>query len=300
MRGVWLATAMMMCGADALAQTQPLGSVPIADAEVQTTLSGATPVSAGNATLVGASTVTAKPGRNAEMTLARGGGVLVCQTSTLHATPSGKLLVLALDRGALEMHFDAAAGDTLMTPDMRITLTEAGPLDVRMRVTFNGDTCVENRGRKAPSLTITDAFGDASYQVKPNQHVMFEHGSLREVVDRETTPCGCPPEEKPGASVADAILSGGKLTPAQAAAAGNPFPAAQSDGLAAPAAVAETSGAIHTEISTTLAFDANAPAAPQTSVPTIVPNSATEPQPAPRKAGAFSAIGRFFKRIFAR
>ena len=293
-----------MCGAGAFAQNVPLGSVPIADAEVQTTLSGATSVAAGKAALVGPSTVTAKAGHNAEVSLARGGGVLVCQTSILHATPSGPALVLALDRGAMEIHLNASASDVVMTPDMRISLSEAGPLDLRMRVTFNGDTCVENRGRKAPALNITDAFGEASYQVKPGQHVMFEHGNLREVVDRETTPCGCPPEEKQGTSIADALLSGGKVTPAQAAAAANPFPAAQSDGLAAPPAVPETPGSVqHTQIATTLTFDPNAPAAaPAAGVATIVPNSAnTAPAPArtSAKAGPFSAIGRFFKRIFA-
>jgi hypothetical protein len=303
MRGFWLAAGASMvaamCAAGGRAQ-QPLGSVPIADAEVQTTLNGATPVSSGRASLVGASTVTAKPGRNAELSLARGGQVLVCQTSVLHATPAGGALVLALDRGAMEIRDEASAGDVVMTPDMRIGLSAAAPLDLRLRVTFNGDTCVENRGRKAPTLDITDSFGQASYQVKPGQHVLFEHGSLREVVDRETTPCGCPPEdapEKPGTSIADSILSGGRTTPAQAAAAGNPFPAAQSDGLAAPPAVPETPGVTHTEISTTLTFDPNAPRPAQA---TTVPDSANAPAPAPKRAktGPFAAIGRFFQRIF--
>ncbi len=72
-----------------------------------------------------------------------------------------------------------------------------------MRVSPNGDTCVENRGQSAhPQLT--DAFGEASYQLKPGQHVLFEHGSLRAVVDRETTPCGCPPDDRRPVPLAEA------------------------------------------------------------------------------------------------
>ena len=175
-----------------------------------------------------------------------------------------------------------------MTPDMRMTISGPGELDLRMRVTFNGDTCIENRGHKAPALNITDAFGEASYQVKPGQHVMFEHGSLREVVDRETTPCGCPPIEKSGVSIAEAALRGGN--------AAQPFPAAQSAGLAPPgSAPPETSGETHVQLSTTLTFDPNAP--PPAPVP-----AATAPAPvaqAPAKGGPFRVVGRFFKRIFA-
>ena len=43
------------------------------------------------------------------------------------------------------------------------------------------------------------------YELAPDQHVLFEHGSLREVVDHETSPCGCP--EPKGMSVADALVA---------------------------------------------------------------------------------------------
>ena len=293
MKGTWLALTMTIGAASALAQNpQPLGTVAIADADVTTGTQGAVPVSSAVAKLAGVSTITAKEGHNAELSLARGGDVLVCQTSVLHATPANDSLLLALDRGAMEIHMKAAASDVVMTPDMRMTVSGPGELDLRMRVTFNGDTCVENRGRKAPALNITDAFGEASYQVKPGQHVMFEHGSLREVVDRETTPCGCPPMEKQGVSIADAVLSGGKTT--------QPFPAAQSAGLAPPApAPPETSGETHVQLSTTLTFDPNAP---PPSPPPAVATATTLPAPAapaPAKVGPFRAIGRFFKKIFA-
>ena len=314
MRGSWLAmTILIGCGSlhrgYVYSQTpQPLGSVAAADAEVTTAAPGVVPVAGGVAKLAGASTITANPGRNAQVSLARGGDVLVCQTSVLHATPAGDALVLALDRGAMEIHRRALSTDVVMTPDMRISPAEAGSLDLRLRVTFNGDTCIENRGHKAPPLNITDAFGETTYQLKPGQHVMFEHGSLREVVDRETTPCGCPPPEKPGVSLADALLNGGrsdsgqgKITPQQAAAA-HPFPTAVSDGLAPPTPVpAETPAeGTHVQIATTLTFDPNAAAAAGP-VPTTVPaaKAAAQPAPTPEKTGPFHAIGHFFKRVFA-
>ena len=252
--------------------------------------------------------MTAHPGRNAEVTLARGGTVRVCQTSVLHAARSvGDALFLALDRGAMEVRTKAEANDIVLTPDLRFTLASAGSLDLQMRVSRNGDTCVENRGRKAPIVNITDSFGEASYQIQPNQHVLFEHGSLREVVDRETTPCGCPPETQPGVSIAEAMLSAkGPVTPTQAAAA-HPFPAAQSEGLAEPEPVApETpSGGTHVQVGATLAYDPSAPKvaepnstdAAASAAPTVEPASAAV---VPVHHNPFSSTGNFFKRLFVR
>jgi len=269
---------------------KPVGMVATADATVTGPGSAPVQIVDGRTTLAGNATVTARPGHNAEVSLARGGSVLVCQSTGLHVAPANdNSLLLALDRGAIEIRMKAATGDVVMTPDLRFTPAASGQLDLRMRVTFNGDTCVENRGRKAPQLNISDAFGESSYLLKPGQHVMFEHGSLREVVDRETTPCGCPPIERPGVSIADAALRAGHAT--------QPFPVAQSAGLAPPPPAApETPGETHVQLSTTLTFDPNAP-------PPTPPPAASTPAPAaaktPAKGGPFRAVGRFFKRIFA-
>jgi len=289
---------------------KPVGSVATADATV--TGSGSTPVQIadGRTPLAGNATVTAKPGHNAEVSLTRGGAVLVCQTTGLHVTPANdNSLLLALDRGAIEIRMKAGTGDVVMTPDLRFTPAASGDLDLRMRVTFNGDTCVENRGRKAPQLNISDAFGESSYLLKPGQHVMFEHGSLREVDDRETTPCGCPPLEKSpqGTSIADALLRGGESateTPQQAAAA-HPFPAAVSDGLAQPTPVpAETPGERHVQVASTLSFNPNETVADSEPKAPAIASAPMSAAPAPpqtqHKHGPFAAVGRFFKRIFVR
>lgn len=307
MKAGWL-VAISLLGANATAycQTKAIGSVPVDQAAVVAAPNTSFVLISGRAQLAGTATVTAKPGRNADVSLQRGGGVLVCQTTALHLTESpDDSLLLALDRGAMEIHMKAKATDVVMTPDLRFTMEKPGELDLRMRVTFNGDTCVENRGRNAPPLNITDSFGETAYMLKPGQHVLFEHGSLRSVMDRETTPCGCPPEEKPGMSLADALLRGGQsttITPEQSAAI-HPFPTAQSDGLAAPPpAVPETPGERHVQVATTLAFDPSAGEAATSSAPAPVVAVAPPPPPLPVKKShnPFAAIGRFFKRLFVR
>jgi hypothetical protein len=202
---------------------QLIGYVNTRDAEV----TGATDVLDGQAVLTGSAGVTARD-HTAPVKLGRGGTVRVCQTSVVHITESKSAemsapLLFSLDRGAMEIEMSSTLGDAIMTPDLRFSVVNKGPLDLRLRVARNGDTCVENRGANAPTLNISDPFGEALYQVAAGQHVMFEHGSLHEVVDQEKYPCGCP--DKPGMSVADALLaSGGTKTvvPAPAPSAAPP------------------------------------------------------------------------------
>jgi hypothetical protein len=234
----------LACVAVANAQ-QLIGYVKTSDA----TIVGASDEMDGQAVLTGSVSVTAKD-HTAPITLSRGGTVRVCQTSVLHLTESRAVavaapLLFALDRGAIEIQMNGTPSDAIITPDLRLTVRNSGPLDLRMRVARNGDTCVENRGPRAPTLAVSDPFGESMYELPPGQHVLFEHGSLKEVVDRETTPCGCP--DPKGMNAADALLAAGstpktgpKTTTPQAAApaqsttqaaATHPFPAALSEGL---------------------------------------------------------------------
>ena len=171
-------------------------------------------------------------------------------------------LLVSLDRGALELHMPITRDDALITPDFRFISVDnrdkAAPLNLAIRVTSNGDTCVDNRGRKAPILALTDPFSEASYLLKPGQHVLFEHGSLKEVVDTELTSCGCPPAQS--LSLADAAIRGlpkkkGKSQPDPTA-----FPAAVSEGLAPASPLpAEKPGTTHVQVNSTLTYDPSAP-----------------------------------------
>jgi hypothetical protein len=294
---------------------QSIGTVGVQDA----TVAGALEVSNGRAILVGNTTVTARD-RVAEIALNRGGMVKVCATSGLHLTAgrSGEgatlpiPLMLALDRGAIEVQMAATTRDVVMTPDLRFTMRGDGPLDLQLRVTRNGDTCVENRGAQAPVLNVADQFGEAAYELRAGQHVLFEHGSLKEVVDHESSSCGCPPEQTT-MSVADALLHpvapGDSATVEKPAAEQHPFPAAVSAGLAPPSAVPQApSGAAHTQVSAALSSGGDADslaeppgatgkAATSAPAPSVAPQVAA-PQVAPPKHVLAHAIGRFFKHLF--
>ena len=319
------------------AQQQPIGSVGVQDA----TVAGALEVTNGRTVLVGNTTVTARD-HAAEVALNRGGAVRVCATSGLHVTAgkttiSAMPLMLALDRGAIEVRMAATTSDVVMTPDLRFTMRSAAPLDLRLRVTKNGDTCVDNRGAEAPVLNVVDQFGEATYELQPGQHVLFEHGSLKEVVDHESSACGCPPE--PVVSVADAgvtsenpaaagIAVGDKPTAEQ-----HPFPTAVSAGLTPATAVPQApAGVVHAQVSSTLSYNSSGPGGPDsvtggeakgdaaneasggtTASPASLPGStpaaaspavataqAPPPPPAPPPSDIVHSIGRFFKRLFGR
>jgi hypothetical protein len=297
---------------------QLIGYISTRDAAV----TGASDVLDDRAVLSGSVSITAK-GHTAPLTLARGGTVSVCQTSILHVTESRAVtlsapLLFSLDRGALEISMQSTPNDSIMTPDLRFTIRNSGPLDLHMRIARNGDTCVENLGVGAPTLSASDPFGESMYEIAPNQHVLFEHGSLHEVVDHESVPCGCP--EPKGMSLADALIS-----PAAAKAASkpgptpvakspegvepHPFPAAISEGLApTPEVQPMPPSGEQLQISGALVYDANKrngvtkdpdelapsssakPAAPAPSVqpvpPTVQAAAVTPPPPPPPFAAA--------------
>jgi hypothetical protein len=307
-RRLWLCVAVLaLCGA-ACAQ-MPIGSVSTLDA----TVTGASSVANERAQIGTNGTVVAND-HAAYVQLFRGGSLKVCATSGVHLTagisvpdgasvspvppaaaspagPSAPPMMVALDRGAIELHTTANASDILMTPDLRLSFSDAGPLDLRVRVGRNGDTCVENRITgvlKHPALKVNSLFGSDSYDVLPGQHVLFEKANLHEVVDNESSPCGCPePAIRPQTSETDSSLL--KPTPRKPlpAAVAHPFPTAVSQGLEPPPPVP--------------------PAPPQTSPsPVATPlvytgdsrASAPKPSPPEQKKGLFHSIGRFFKRIF--
>jgi hypothetical protein len=292
-----------------------MGTVLTADAQV----SGGLEVSNQRARLLTNASVTAYD-HTAQIDLDRGGLVSVCATSAFHLlrSGSGDALLFALDRGAMEIHTRALPQDAIVTPDLRFTMLTPGTLDLRMRATREGDTCVENRGDSAPVLQITEGFGDATYHLAPNQHVLFEHGSLREVVDNERSDCGCP-------SATPSMIASGTpnattaATPQQAAAL-NPFPAAQSADLAPPAKPpvpipppgnAQPLALSYGASSTPSASAANPPAAsstettplqdqqhPNAIVAALPEGSATPPPSPPGAHDIMHKIGHFFHRLF--
>jgi hypothetical protein len=242
-----------------------------------------------NGTVVSGTTTT-------EVSLPNRGTLRVCASTEIKlaadsAVPAGESpgLMMAMDHGAVEASFATGRNaDILLTPDFRILIGGPGSANVKVRLAQEGDTCVDNPGSNAPYVLVTSVFDGSIYRVQPGQRVMFQHGSLREVVDQEKESCGCPP--------------------APSETKGNDFPLAQSEGLAptppenptpAPKSVKPA------EPTVPLVYNADKAAPPATPQPATAATTsvaaATPPQTETaqkKKPNFFTRVGHFFRRIF--
>ena len=102
--------------------------------------------------------------------------------------------MVALNTGAIETHYSlSSAADVILTPDFRILLAGPGTFHFALHSRANGDTCVQARASNGASLVVTEVMGDATYQVKPNEQVLFRKGRLSEPETNPAEDCGCPP-----------------------------------------------------------------------------------------------------------
>jgi hypothetical protein len=251
------------------------------------TVTGALEVSQGKAIIVASGAITSGA-ETTEVILPHRGVLRVCASTTVKlaadsSVPSGEVpgLLMAMDHGAIEARFAAGRNsDILLTPDFRILIAGPGAAEVKVRLGQQGDTCVDNAGIDAPYVLVTGVFDGGAYRVQPGQRVMFQHGSLHEVVDQEKEPCGCPPPVAPQ---------------------GNEFPLAQSEGLAplpAPAPGPANQGSAPTQLVEPLVYK-SADHAPQPAAETAPTPSAAANQPvAKKKSGFLTKVGKFFRRIF--
>jgi hypothetical protein len=272
------------------AEAGPIAIVPLdsKNPDAAAKVTGAFEVSQGKAIIAASGSITSST-ETTQVILPHRGVLRVCASTTVKlaadsSVPAGETpgLLMAMDHGALEMSFATsfASGqnaDILLTPDFRILIGGPGAAEVKVRLGQHGDTCVDNAGVNAPYVLVTSVFDGGNYRVQPGQRVMFEHGSLREVVDQEKEPCGCPPGEPKGNEFPLAMSEG--LTPLPAA-----TPGVAKNGDAQPAPVPP------------LVYNA-ADHAP-TPVPVAQP---VPPPPAPaakKKPGLFAGVGKFFRRLF--
>lgn len=330
--GRFLLTGFLLAGAPLLEAQQPIGRTSATEVKV----AGAVDISHGETLLGNGSEITAGD-QAVKITLERGGALLLCSTSSVHlskdrsiADPASTALMMALDRGAIEANYAVGTySDVLLTPDLRILISGPGQADLRIRVNPQGDTCVDNHGANAPYVTVSSQLEGGAYRVLPNQRVNFEHGSLREVVDNEPEPCGCP--EVPVTSVASAgdptanpappsrPVGGPSSTVADTA-----FHIAESEGLAAPPAPPATPvvppGETHAQVTVPLTYHGEnpapvppAPPVPVSAAPTPKATSSAATPPAQQPEGAsapappstnqggfFHRIGHFFSKLFGR
>ena len=327
----FLPIGLLAFGVPLLSAQQPIGRTSATEVQV----SGAVDISHGETLLGNGSEITAGD-QAVKITLQRGGSLRLCSTSSVHLSkdrsvddPASSALMMALDRGAIEASYDVGKySDVLLTPDLRILISGPGQANLSIRVNTKGDTCVDNHGADAPYITVTSQLEGGAYRVLPDQRVNFEHGSLREVVDHEPEPCGCP--TTPSISVASTgttsanpaapgrPVGGPSSTPADTA-----FPIAESEGLAAPPAPRAVPvvppGETHAQVTVPLTYNGENPAPTPATPPAPVSPPAAAPAPQPTSApevasapvapaaggdtgggGVFHRLGHFFARIFGK
>ncbi|AXC10443.1 hypothetical protein ACPOL_1092 [Acidisarcina polymorpha] len=288
-------------------QQAPPPPTPIAYVATEgVTVSGSLEVANGKAVIGNNGAITAGD-KTATVNLARGGTLRLCATTTVHLSSDRSItdvqssaLMMALDRGALEASYTTGKySDVVMTPDLRILISGPGAADMKIRVSSKGDTCLDNHGANAPYVTVTSLLEGGLYRVQPNQRVLFEHGDLKEVVDNESEPCGCPAAP---AAVAEAGKPVGGPSSTQADTA---FPLAQSEGLA-PAPPPATTPAVppgqtHAQVTVPLVYDSGAPPPPPPAETPSAPVTQAAPPVQPPKqkpVGFFHKVGHFFSKIF--
>lgn len=291
------ATASAQTPAAAPAPSVSLSSSPIAIVTLDSKIPGSAAMVTGALQVAGGKALIAANGSvtsgtsSTVVTLPRRGSLRICASTTVKlaadsSVPAGETpgLMMAMDRGAVEASFVTGQNaDMLLTPDFRILIGGPGAANVKVRLGQGGDTCVDNPGGNAPYVLVTSVFDGGVYRVQPGQRVMFQHGSLQEVVDQEKEPCGCPPE------------------PAEVH--GNDFPLAQSEGLAPtppPASAAPQHAGKSAQPAPPLVYNAgdSAPALQPPSGTASAASSSTQPPAQKRKTGVFSRIGHFFRRLF--
>jgi hypothetical protein len=130
----------------------------------------------------------------ATLKLERGGTMLICPGTSLAVTTSqnGRQLMFSMNTGDIEMDYPiGAAADNLLTPDFRLLLPGPGQLHLAVRVSAKGDTCVQTLGSNTSAVVVSEGMGDASYQVKPNEAVLFKGGNIAGATPTRES-CGCP------------------------------------------------------------------------------------------------------------
>ncbi len=311
MRASWLLRSFaVLSSALPLAAQSPAADSYIASTRAQALQAAGVQVSGdvhlgnGAMQLGNGSTITAG-GETVPITLSRGGELNLCATTSIHLArdrsiqaPDASGLMLGLDRGAIEAHYETSKySDVLLTPDLRILISGPGEADFSIRVSRQGDTCIDNRGPNAPYITVTSQLEGGLYRVQPGQHVSFQHGSLREVVDTEHEPCGCPPPvsvaeagtPSPNGAAPGHPVGGPSSTPADTA-----FPLAVSEGLTKPPLPPTTPvagpGEVHAQVAVPFHYSGNLPTVSDTTNPgepagtdtaAIPPPTPAAPAPSP-------------------
>ena len=285
---------------------QTLGELYATDARVKGSV-----ILAGSGTSVLSGSSIAAGAQNATLKLERGGSLLVCSGTNLsvNASQNGRELMFSLNSGNLEMNYPlGAAADTLLTPDLRLLLPGPGTVHIAVKVSPQGDTCVQSLPWNVAAIVVSETMGDATYQVKPDEAVLFKGGHLSEAAATKQN-CGCPLSQP--------------IPPTQVAKAAPPPPAAESNPTPPAPNPLPVGQDVHIAVSAPLVFRADDPAPDLADTvatlklehnqvlqldPVVLPPPEAKKTHAERqtpvvaqkeqKHGFFSKVGAFFATIF--
>jgi hypothetical protein len=299
-------SALFVCAAQSEAGAQQaIGELYATDASVKGSV-----VLAGSGTSVLSGSSIQAGAQSATLKLERGGTLLVCEGTKLSitASQSGREMLLSLNSGNVEMNYPLGAeADTLLTPDLRLLMPGPGTVHAAVRVSAQGDTCVQSLMGNVAAIVVSETMGDATYQVKPDEAVLFKSGHLNQASQSKQN-CGCRISQPIATQVAKA--------------APLPVPAATPKPVAPPAATPPPSPEMHMAVEAPFIFRGSDPA-PDLSTnvaflrlennkvvqlePTVLPPPAgkkksdanNNAQTAKKEShGFFSKVGAFFATIF--
>jgi hypothetical protein len=306
--------------------TEPV-AVPYAEGSTGTLVEAGSRVASG-------STIAARD-ETAVLRLARGGEIRVCAQTTVSVatSPDGQSLMLGMNTGAMETHYHInESSDSILTPDFRIVLPGPGEFNLAIKSDARGDTCVSSLAGSNSSVVVAELLGNGTYEIKPEQQVLFRQGKM-ESVETPVAGCGCPAPQEPvmraaadPTSVAPENKTGNNLALADSNSQPSTTAGTGSDERTIEKAVADpvanTAGTPisndeKAQISAPLVFNAKelarmraeAATPPVSEQEAAVPLTARQadplpplvvlpPAPKPEHKGFFGRIGRFFRAIF--
>jgi hypothetical protein len=190
--GCALALAIVVPSASQQAeQTAPktIGEIFASDASVQ----GAVQLAGAGMQVMSGSAIGAGQSP-ARLRLTRGGEVRVCPRTSLSisSSHSGRDLIFGMNAGAVEADYSlAASADAILTPDFRILLAGPGKFHLAIGADARGNTCVRPLANNTASVIVSELMGDGTYQVRPEEQVVFRNGKLTQP-DHVVGECGCP------------------------------------------------------------------------------------------------------------
>jgi hypothetical protein len=307
--------------------TEPV-AVPVAEGNTGTMVEAGSRVASG-------STIAARD-ETAILRLARGGEIRVCAQTTVSVatSPDGQSLMLGMNTGAMETHYHInESSDSILTPDFRIVLPGPGEFNLAIKSDVRGDTCVSSLPGSNSSVVVAELLGNGTYEVKPDQQVLFRQGKMQSV-ETPVAGCGCPaapepvmraatnpttvvPESKAGNNLALADSNSQPSTTAGTGSDGGLPEKAAADPTASPAGTPPSNDDAKAQISAPLVFNAKelarmraaatappvseqAAALPLSTRPAdpLPPVVVLPPAPKPEHKGFFGRIGSFFRAIF--